>query len=42
MMAVTELKEAIKLHGDNTSILISGDIGIESKDLQASPLMDSG
>jgi hypothetical protein len=39
MMVVTELKEAI---GDNTSILISGDIGIESKDLQASPLMDSG
>jgi len=39
---VTELKEAIKLLEDNASTSILGDTGIESKDLQAGPIMDWG
>ena len=39
---VAELKEAIKLLEDDASTSISGDTGIESKDLQAGPIMDWG
>jgi hypothetical protein len=39
---VAELKEAIKLLEDDASTSISGDAGMESNDLQASPIMDWG
>lgn len=35
-----ELKQASKLQEDNASISTSGDIVIESKDLQAGPIVD--